>query len=392
DKERALRAEFDRQRAETVTQNEAAINYRIIQQEIETNKQLLDGLLQRAKENDVMLAGTLNNVRVVDYAIAPDDPVGPRRLLATLLAFVVSLAVGVGLAFLLEFLDDTLRTSDDIEKVLMLPAIGVIPSAGRSGRKLAAAPKTDLALANVMNAEPALLLNSDGRSALAEAFRHLRTSVLLSTAGRPPRSLVVTSSQPSEGKTTTSVNVAITLAQRGVPVVLIDGDMRRPRMHAIFNRSNAAGLSTFLSSDMGEADLLNMVVETDVENLFLLPSGPTPPNPAELIGSERMKALLASFGAIFAHIVIDSPPVGSFTDGALFASMTDGALLVVHSGRSSRAVVHRAKQQLQTLGIRIFGVVLNNVNLKHEESYYSSYYAGSYYNASAGVESVSSGS
>ncbi|HEY5838418.1 MAG TPA: exopolysaccharide transport family protein, partial [Pyrinomonadaceae bacterium] len=256
-REQSLRAAFDRQRGEMLSQNEAAVNYRIIQQEIETNKGLLDGLLQRAKENDVMMAGTPNNIHVVDYAPVPKSPVGPKRAQSMALAALVALILGIALARYLDYLDDTIHSSDDVEKSLRLPALAVIPAIRASTRLRLASSMTGLQLqknGNVLSnsARPELLLNADSTSPLAEAFRHLRTSILLSNAGGAPQTLLVTSSQPSEGKTTTAVNTALILKQTGAKVLVIDADMRRPRLHSVFDMENKRGLSTILASKMNE--------------------------------------------------------------------------------------------------------------------------------------------
>lgn len=380
-REQALRKLFEQQRGETLTQNEAAINYRIIQQEIQTNKTLLDSLLQRAKENDVIMASKPNNISIIDYAMAPDGPIGPNRTRTVLMAVFLSLGLGVGFALFLEYLDDTVHSTDEVERLLHLPALAVIPSAAAGGRRRLLAPPGGLQVRNGHASDnQELLMNVDGRSPLAEAYRHLRTSVLLSTAGRAPRSLLITSSLPGEGKTTTAVNTAVSLAQTGASVVIIDADMRRPRLRSIFGMSDRAGLSSILSTDMSETDMLALVSKDEVSGLFVLTSGPIPPNPAELLGSDQMRRLMATLQAEYTHVVVDSPPVTSFTDGVLIASIVDGVLLVVHGGKSSRHVVKRARQLLHDVGAKIFGVVLNNVNLQsHDYYYYQRYYGSQYY-------------
>src|SRR5205085_1150771 len=389
DHENALRADFNKQRGETLTQNEAAINYRIIQQEIETNKQLLDGLLQRSKENDVVLAGTPNNVSVVDYAVTPDYPIGPQRIRTMIMVLFLSLVAGVGLAIFLEYMNDSVRSTEDVDRWLRLPSLGVIPAVGDMGKRHFL-PSFALARTNGNGHDsPELLTNVESRSALAESYRHLRTSVLLSTAGHAPKSLLVTSSVPAEGKTTTAVNTALSLAQTGAHVLLLDADMRRPRLHSIFGLGNQNGLSNILSSDLSEAEMLSMISEHEATGLHILTSGAIPPNPAELIGSDQMHRLLKALEGTFTHVIIDSPPIGSFTDGVLASTMVDGVLLVVHSGKTSRSVVRRSKQLLQDVGAKVFGVVLNNVNLReHDYYYYRSYYSHSYYQADAGAEEV----
>ena len=189
---------------------------------------------------------------------------------------------------------------------------------------------------------------------------------------------------PSEGKTTTSINTAISLAQTGANVLIIDADMRRPRLHSIFDVENRNGLSTILSSEMKEAEVLALIQQHEESGLHLMTSGPIPPNPAELIGSEQMRRLITTLQSTFTHIIIDSPPIASFTDGVLIASMVDGVVLVIHGGETSRSLVRRSKQQLQDIGAKIFGVVLNNVDLhRHDYYYYHRYYSSSYYKAEA---------
>lgn len=380
-REQELRRSFEKQRGETLTQNEAAINYRIIQQEIATNKSLLDNLLQRAKENDVIMASKPNNISVIDYAITPDGPIGPNRTRTVFIALFLSVGLGVGLALLLEYLDDTVHSTEEVERLLHLPALAVIPSAiGNNKRRLLSGPG-GLQKRNGNPAEnPELLMNVDGRSPLAESYRHLRTSVLLSTAGRAPRSLLVTSSLPGEGKTTTAVNTAVSLAQTGASVVIIDADMRRPRLRSIFGLTERAGLSSLLSSEMTEAEVLAVVSQDPTTGLNLLTAGPIPPNPAELLGSDQMRKLLGILQTKFSHVVVDSPPINSFTDGVLISTMVDGVLLVVHGGKSSRHVVKRSRQLLHDVGAKIFGVVLNNVSLQsHDYYYYQRYYGSDYY-------------
>jgi succinoglycan biosynthesis transport protein ExoP len=228
-----------------------------------------------------------------------------------------------------------------------------------------------------------LAMITDARSPITESYRHLRTSLLLSSAGKPPKTILITSSQPAEGKTTTGINTAFMLAQTGAEVLMIDCDLRRPRLHAQFGLPNTAGLTTWLS---GEKNLDGLIQQCDKEpNLKVLTSGPVPPNPSELLGSEEMRKLLNQLSERYAHIVIDSPPAISFTDASILSTMVDGVILVVHGGRSSRAVVRRAKQQLLDVGAHIFGVVLNNVKVESHDYYYSRYYSH-YYESDADAE------
>jgi len=299
-----------------------------------------------------------------------------------MLAALLSLGLGMGLALFLEYLDDTVHSTEEVERLLHLPALAVIPAMGSAARRraLAATPGALQKKNGHASTNPELLMNVDGRSPLAEAYRHLRTSVLLSTAGRAPKVLLVTSSLPGEGKTTTAVNTAVSLAQTGASVVIVDADMRRPRLRSIFGLEAQAGLSSVLSSEMSEEEMFALIDHDEASDLNILTSGPIPPNPAELLGSDQMRRLVAALQARYSHVVIDSPPIASFTDGVLISTMVDGVLLVVHGGKSSRHVVRRSRQLLHDVGAKIFGVVLNNINLQaHDYYYYQRYYSQSYY-------------
>ena len=380
DQEDKIRASFNEQYNQAQTQDQSAVNIKLLQQNIETNKGFLENLSKQQRENDVISVGTDNNISVAEIAIPQTTPIAPRRLTTVAAAFFLSILFGVGLALFLEYLDDTIRTTEEIESYLQLPALAAIPT-------IDSMPKRRLLLvggqseANIA-VKSELLIDADKNSPLAEAYRQLRTSILLSTAGHAPKSLLITSSLPAEGKTTTAINTAISLAQTGAKVLIIDADMRRPRLHSVFGISNAQGLSTLLSSDL-TIEKMHESVQTDAATkLYLLPSGPIPPNPAELLGSEQMSNLLKLLQTNFTHVVVDSPPIASFTDGVLIASMVDGVLLVVHAGKSSRQIVRRSRQLLQDIGAKIFGVVLNNVNLNSQDNnyYYQSYYHRNNYN------------
>ncbi len=375
-----IRADFDSQYNQAQGQNLAGVSIKLLEQDIETKRGFLENLTKQQEGNDIVVAGTDNNISVAEFAIPPDKPVSPRRLTTVLGAMFLSLLFGSGLALFLEYLDDTIKTTEEVETYLQLPALAAIPT-------IESAPKRKLLLVGGTSddhddATRQLLISKDSRSSMAEAYRQLRTSILLSTAGHAPKSLLITSSLPAEGKTTTAVNTAISLAQTGAKVLVIDADMRRPRLHSIFNISNAEGLSTTLSSNLEKDEVLEIIQKDEDSNLYLMPSGPVPPNPAELIGSEQMKTLITLLEDNFTHVVIDSPPIASFTDGVLIASLVDGVILVVHSGKSSRQIVHRSRQLLQDIGSKIFGVVLNNVNLRSQDNsyYYQSYYHRDSYN------------
>ncbi len=380
DKEDKIQAAYDAQYAKAQSQNSGAVMIKLLEQELEANKAFLKQLKDNQSGNDVASQGSGNNISVPGFAIPNDVPVAPRRVMTVFAALILSTLFGMGLALFLEYLDDTIRTVEEIESVLQLPALAAIPT-------IDSLPKRKLLLVGANeelddNSSSELLIHSDPRSGLSEAYRQLRTSILLSTAGHAPKSLLITSSLPSEGKTTTATNTAISLAQTGAKVLIVDADMRRPRLHSVFGIANGEGLSTLLSSESTDADVTRVVKVDESTKMHILTSGPIPPNPAELIGSEQMATLLKRLQKHYSHVVIDSPPITSFTDGVLIASMVDGVILVVHSGKSSRQVVRRAKQLLQDVGSRILGVVLNNVNLRSQDNYhyYQTYYHRNSYN------------
>ena len=369
--ENSVREMYFKQRGTTDQQTRDQIEMAQYTQRLETNKQYLNTLLQKQREVQIAQGDKGSEVRIENYSRVPRSPVGPARLRNVMIALVLSLVAGIGLAFLLDFLDDTVKSLDDVDRYIHLPALAMIP-ASRGASNLKGLPRPNPAPSD----STALALIDDVRSPIAESYRHLRTSLLLSSAGQPPKTILVTSSQPSEGKTTTAINTAFMLAQTGAEVLIIDCDLRRPRLHSQFEVPNSKGLTTWLSGERDLDNLLQTFAKTP--NLKILTSGPVPPNPAELLGSEEMRRLLSTLSQRFAHIIIDSPPAISFTDASILSTMVDGVMLVVHGGRSSRAVVRRAKQQLLDVGAHIFGVVLNNVKLETQDYYYSGYYSNYY--------------
>jgi polysaccharide biosynthesis transport protein len=378
--ERALKATLEQAKAEAIRENQAAIVLNILKSDLNTKRELYNQFLNKTQQARLQLAEQASTIRVIEPAQVPTAPAGPRRLLSVLLAFVLSAVAGLGLAFFLEYLDNTVKTAEDVTRYTQLPALGVIPTigSGNSLRRLPAKGAAQAALGDGETQEAPLssqLMTLDNHSSVAEAYRALRTSLLLSSAGHPPKTILITSGRPGEGKTTTAVNTAISLAQLGASVLLIDCDLRRPKVHKVFGVNHLHGLSTYLSR---EADIEALVQPLPIPNLSLLPCGPIPPNPAELISSEKMRDMLDLLADRYDHIVIDSPPLINVTDPVILSTMVDGVIMVVQAGKSTRDVVRRASQELTGVGAKVFGVVLNNVNLQREgydEYYYQRYYS-----------------
>jgi polysaccharide biosynthesis transport protein len=372
-REAALRQQYFQERTASNEQGQAEIKLTTLTQQIDTNRKLLDQALQRQKELELAVSSTRpDNIKVTNEA-QQASLVGPRRNTSILIAFLIALASGVGLAFLLNYLDDSVKSSDDVGRHLGLPTLALIPYNNLD------APKTKQ-LPNASVNSTALVTLDDAQSAIAEAYRHLRTSLLFSSAGKPPQTILVTSSQPSEGKTTTAINTAITLAQSGAEVVIIDCDLRRPRLHQHFRLDNMNGLTNYLSGERNTELLLK--THDRMPNLKIITSGPIPPNPAEMLGSNEMRGLIDFLRSNFKHVVIDSPPAISFTDATILATLVDGVVIVAMVGKSSIHLIRRFKQRLNGIGARIYGVVLNGLkrgSLDYGYGYYG--YGYSYYYA-----------
>jgi len=369
-REQELRKIFNNQRVEVLSQNEAAINYRIIQQEIDINKSLLTGLLQRSKENDVILNGTPNNVLVVDRALVPRVPIGPQRLKDIMIAFLASLGLGIGLAFLLEYMNDTVRSGEEVENRLFLPVLATIPSMkGTSARRFLSARFASRW--NNGNGNSALrVIDINEQPATAEAYLQLRTYVLLSSPGGAPKTILITSAQASEGKTTTAVNMAKVLAQTGDKTLLIDADLRCPRIHTVFDFENSQGLTRLLTSDeLSDTEVSQAIRLDEKSGVYVLTSGPMSPSPANLLGSTQMSLLISMLETRFTHVIIDSPPVIYFADSVLISSVVDGVLMVIRSNETSRELVIKARKMLQNVGARIIGAIMNDVSPQSKEYY-----------------------
>jgi polysaccharide biosynthesis transport protein len=366
-KETLLRQAFEQQKVKAMEMKDKAIQYNILKREADTNRELYKGLLQRMKEAGVSAGITASNIQIVDQAELPTSPYKPNKRLNLLLAAVVGLFLGVGLAFFFEYLDNTIKTPEDVEQLIRLPSFGMVPEIS-NGRRRRLEKGTSYPVELITYGHP--------KSMLSEAYRSIRTSILLSFSEKPPKKIVITSPNPSEGKTTTVINTAIALSQTGAQVLIIDADLRKPRLHKIFNHENGQGLSSFLS---GHGDLESVVKKSEVPNLFYIPSGPIPPNPSELLGSNLFKKMLESLEARFDHIVLDSPPVLGFADTIILSTSVDGVILTVLGGKTPRETLQRAKEVLQQVNTKIIGVVINRVDIRRSDYAYYYYRYHSYY-------------
>ncbi len=372
-----LRKALNDQKQESDLYNQNSIRYNILKRQADADKQLYEGLLQSVNEAGVSASLHSNNIHVLDAAEVPMRPHWPKPLLNLTLAFALGSMIGIGLSFFVEHLDRSIRTLDDIDRYIRLPSLGIIPRYAvpplGENRRLPASQNALDPKSVALRKPLGWIAYHDGEPIVAEAYRNLRTSILLSAHnGRPPRFLLVTSSEKGEGKTTTAINMAIALAQTGAKVLLMDCDMRNPTVHKALNLQNEAGMSTFLS---GNADLSALIQSSSIPNLSIVPSGPVPPNPAELVGSPRMQEGLSFLRSFVHYVVIDTPPVLGIADARILGTVVDGVIMVVKAGATTKDAVRHTKALLEEINSRIIGILLNNVNL-HSANYarYSYYY------------------
>lgn len=412
-RERSLQAEFDEQKGAAFKMNSSAVLYNGLKVEIQNKKTLLDSLLRRESETGVeaRLKGLrTSNIRVVDRARVPVRPSSPNKKRNLILALLLGLGGGVGLAFLFDFLDNSVKTSEDVERYAGLPTLGVVPKFSLEGankaysysRKLKAAKQparlqagteaeagaveTVAAgavapfVAEVEKAERPgsieLVPHFFPNSRLAESYRSIRTALLLSSADRPIKTIAVTSAMPGEGKTVSTANLAVTLAQSGKTVVVVDADLRRPRQHRLFKVKNTFGLTTYLTDSISIKDV---VKSTEIPNLFLVNAGPIPPNPAELLGSDKMSRFIRMMAEESDYVIFDLPPMLEISDALVLGARVDGLVLVVWGDRTSREALRKAREKLDLLKVRTLGVIINNVTVPHHGAYYYKDYYHQYH-------------
>ncbi len=372
-------AALETQKADAYKLRDDLVEYTLRQREFDSNRTLYEGLLQRLRTASVQAGLESLEIDEVDHALVPSSPKLQPQSTIIITTVIFSLLGGVVVAFLMESLDTGLRSIAEIESTIELPSLAIIPRARRSTAEEAA---------NLSTAQRNISVLTQPKSQFAEAFRSLRTSLLLSTAGHPPKFILFTSATPSEGKTTTASNLACILAQGDSRVLLIDADLRRPNIHHRFGLNGKIGLTTLLTGATELKDTVQNIPE--VPNLDILPSGPVPPFPTEMLSSEGMNQLLARCGEIYTHVIIDSPPILSVTDGVILARDAEAVVLVVRHGKSSKHVVRRARDLLLRSGAQITGIVLNAVDMSSPE-YYGYYGYSGYSYSSVDTESWEGG-
>jgi polysaccharide biosynthesis transport protein len=372
-REELLTQALDQQKAQVNQMSERMVQYSILKREAEANKALYDGLLTKLKEAGISAGLRSSNIRVVDPAMIPTYPARPAKVRNIALSFVIGLVGGIGLALLREYMDNTVKSPDDVEVLAHLPSLAVVPAfsqlngngSGKAGKLLKGVSS------NGHEKRIELVAQHLPKSQMSEAFRALRTSLLLSQAGHPPQVILVTSALPREGKTTAAANLAVTLAQLGDRTLLVDADLRKPGVGRLLNlgSGNYAGLSSYLAG-VSSLELVT-IQHPSIPNLSAIPTGPLPPNPADLLSSHKLADAIVELRTKFKFIVFDSPPVMAATDAVILSVQADGVLLVVRSGETPKEAFVRTRDLLLSVKCRVLGVVLNAVDSSAPDYYYS---------------------
>jgi len=388
-KEKSLREAFNRQKLEANKVNSSAILYNSLQAEIENKKTVLRALLTRQGETDVSLrlkGFGASNVSILDRATVPLYPSSPKKKRNVILAFMVGLLGGLGLAFIFENIDKSVKNIQDVEKYSRLPALGIIPALNPKGyskffprahgEKKKKIKKPGILESIGEKEEPPriesieLITHFFPKSNFSENYRSIRTTLLLSSTDTKPKAFSVTSPLPQEGKSITIANLAVTFAQTGKTVLVIDADLRKPTQHKIFKIKNQTGLTNYL---IGGFDG-NIVKETQFPKLYLISSGPVPANPMELLGSEKMTQLVDSMKKHFECILIDTPPLLLVSDGIVLGSKVDATILVVWGGKTSQEALRQSREKLDSHKIKCLGVIINGADLREHDYYFMKHY------------------
>jgi capsular exopolysaccharide synthesis family protein len=377
--EELLSRALDAQKAEANVMSQKMIEYNILKREAEANKTLYDSLQTKLKEGQIASGLKSSNIRIVDPALVPTTPARPAKTRNIMLAFLVGLVGGIGLALLREYLDNTVKTPDDVETLARLPSLAVVPTFSGDGIVTKRAGLLKGAGRNGSEKRMELVAHHLPKSQISEAFRALRTALLLSQAGHPPQVILVSSALPREGKTTAASNLAVTLAQLGDNTVILDADLRKPGVGRLLSleADKHAGLSSYLAG-VSTLDLV-IVPHPAIPNLAAIPTGPLPPNPADLLSSHKLAEAIADLRKKYKFVVIDSPPILAATDAVILSVQADAVLLVVRSGETPKEAFTRTRDLLHSVKCHLLGVVLNAVNRSAPDYYYSyRYYPYSY--------------
>jgi len=366
--EESLKDALSEQKQELLDLNEKAIQYGVLRREVESAQNIYEMLIKRFKETSLSENMKAGNIRIIDKAEVPKTPVKPQKRLSIILAMIVGLFGGTGLAFFLEYLDNTIKTPDDLKQYLNIPDLGPVPlfAAENKGSPGKGKDRT-----------PDLIALNSPKSTASESYRGIRTNILFSTAESVPQVILVSSAGPKEGKTITVANVAITMAQAGSKIIILDCDMRRPEIHNFFGATRDRGMSNIL---VGLDNIGEIIQNTKIPNLDVITSGPIPPNPSEMLGSKRMESLLVALRKKYDHIIIDSPPVTAVTDAVVLSKSADGVIIVIRTGYMARQIVKNGIGQLNNVGAHIIGAVLNGIDVSSGKySYYYYQYYRYYY-------------
>lgn len=372
-RETMLHDALEKQKQEANKLNESSIQYSILKRDLDSYRQLYEGLMEKMKEAGVSAGLKSNNFRIVDVARVPTYPIEPNIPRNLAFAFMLGLTSGVGLAFILEGLDNTVRTTEQAQQISGLAPLGMIPMGSRMTRE---GPNPKRLVIATSKEAVELVTQVRPQSQMAESYRALRTSLLLSSLGAPPKVIMITSALPQEGKTTTSINTAVVLAQKGVRVLLIDADLRRPSIHKTLGMGPRSGLSNVLT---GSATLEQAIARSSIlPNLAVLPAGTPPPNPAELLASPNMRQVLEELRGQYDHIVVDTPPTLSVTDAVVLSPRADAIVLVIRSAQTTKQALRRSRDILMQVNAKVAGVLLNAVDLSSPDYYYYYEYQGKY--------------
>ena len=365
----SLREAIEQREGTILALNQQGVQYNILKRDFETNRELYDGLLQRMKEIGVAAGVRENNIAVIDAALPPGGAFKPNLSRNMALAIVLGLMGGVGLALVLEFFDSSIHRTEDLEALTGRPVLGLVPMV-KSKQMRADNPNVQLpdrAVGHYSAKHP--------KSSVSEAFRSLRTSLMFSTPEGMPKTILVTSPGPGDGKTTTAINLATVMAQNGSRVLLIDADLRKPRLHRDFGKAQSPGLTNRIAGNQTEGNDSASIVTTDVEHLFVMPSGNQAPNPAELLSSDRMAKIIAMNARAFDHVILDSAPILGLADAMVLSRLVDGVMVVAQAGVTAKESVKTSMRRLMQVRAPVLGMVLNAVDLDSPDyAYYSSYY------------------